>query len=338
VWVCEPHAHQTMPKASSRSFARSLIGVFAAIVFAALYALGLPAGCRWAELGSDVRRATALTVRELSPVPGQLALPLREGSVRFAVIGDSGRGDRWQREVADQMTAWRARFPFEFVLMLGDNIYDRHTPRDYELKFERPYEALRSGGVTFHAALGNHDDPNEIFYAPFNMGGQRYYTFRRNERRLAGLTGAGVRFFALDSRSVDPDQLAWLGRELAASQTAWKICFLHHPLYTSGRYRGSARALRLALERTLIDGDVDVVLSGHEHFYERLQPQRGISYFISGAAGSIRRGDLRASTVSAKGFDDDYHFMLMEVSGRELFFQAISRTGVTVDAGVIAKP
>jgi 3',5'-cyclic AMP phosphodiesterase CpdA len=316
---------------------RSLLVLLSAIVFGLLYALGLPAGCRWTELERDVRRPTQARVTELVPAPGALALPLRQGSIRFAVIGDSGRGDRWQHEVAGQMVTWRTRFPFDFVLMLGDNIYDRHTPRDYELKFERPYRALRDAGVTFHAALGNHDDPNEIFYLPFNMGGRRYYTFRRNERRLAGLVGAGVRFFALDSRSIDPQQLSWLGRELDASQTDWKICFLHHPLYTSGRYRASARALRLALEPTLVRGDVDVVLSGHEHFYERLEPQRGISYFISGAAGSIRRGDLQPSTVSAKGFDDDYHFLLMEVTGRELYFQAISRTGETVDAGVIAK-
>jgi Calcineurin-like phosphoesterase len=316
---------------------RLLLVLLTLVVGVALFVLGPPAGLRWTELEPDVRRSTAAVVRELSPRPGELALPLRDGSIRFALIGDSGRGDRMQQEVADQMAAWRAKFPFDFVLMLGDNIYDRHTARDYELKFEQPYRALIAAGVTFHAAIGNHDDPGQIYYRPFNMGGERYYTFRRNERRLAGLAGAGVRFFALDSRSVDHEQREWLRRELAASGTAWKICFLHHPLYTSGRYRGSARALRLALEPILVGGDVDVVLSGHEHFYERLQPQRGISYFISGAAGSLRRGDIRPSTVSAKGFDQDFHFVLMEVSGNELYFQAITRTGLTVDAGVIRR-
>jgi hypothetical protein len=82
---------------------------------------------------------------------------------------------------------------------------------------------------------------------------------------------------------------------------------------------------------------VDLVLSGHEHFYERLQPQHGISYFTSGAAGSVRRGDIRPSAVTAHGFDQDGHFLLMEVSGNELFFQAISRTGASVDAGVIKR-
>jgi 3',5'-cyclic AMP phosphodiesterase CpdA len=152
------------------------------------------------------------------------------------------------------------------------------------------------------------------------------------------MAGAGVRFFVLDSRSLDPGQLAWLREQLKESGTAWKICYLHHPLYTSGRYGAGARALRIVLEPILVEGDVDVVLSGHEHLYERLLPQRGISYFTSGGAGSLRRGDLSPTTVHAKGFDTDYHFMMMEVSGNELFFQAISRTGETVDAGVISRP
>ena len=320
------------------TFGRALFVFLSVVVLAALFALGIPAGFRWPELGPEVRRATATSVRDLNPAPGALALPVNQGSVRFAVIGDSGRGDRWQQEVADQMVAWRARFPFTFVLMLGDNIYGTSTPHDYELKFERPYKALLDAGVVFRAAIGNHDDPAEIHYEPFNMEGRRYYTFRENERRLSGLTGAGVRFFVLDSRSFDPRQLDWLRQQLAESGTAWKICYFHHPLYTSGRYRAGARSLRLVLEPILVNGDVDVVLAGHEHLYERLLPQHGISYFISGGAGSLRKGDLRPSTVHAKGFDQDYHFMLMEVTGKELYFQAISRTGATVDAGVITRP
>jgi predicted phosphodiesterase len=316
---------------------RALVVLLTLIVAGALFALGLPAGCRWTELDPTARRATSSTVRELSPAPGSLALPVRAASVRFAVIGDSGRGDRWQHEVAQQMVAWRARFPFEFVVMLGDNIYGGNSPRDYQRKFEEPYKALLDAGVTFHAAIGNHDDPSQIHYASFNMAGRRYYTFRKSEQRLAGLAGAGVRFFALDSRSLDPSQLEWLREQLAESGTAWKIVFFHHPIYTSGRYRAGARSLRLALEPILVQGDVDVVLAGHEHVYERVQPQHGISYFTSGGAGSLRRGDLAPSTIHARGFDRDYHFMLMEVAGNELYFQAISRTGETVDAGVIAK-
>lgn len=293
------------------------------------------AGCRQSAVDPEARRATVTTVRELSPGPGVLALPLREGSIRFAVIGDSGRGDEPQHDVARQMVAWRDKFRFEFVLMLGDNIYDRHTPKDYVEKFEEPYAALLAAGVEFYAAIGNHDDSGQVNYSKFNMGGRRYYTFRKSERRIAGLAGAGVRFFVLDSRSLDPQQLEWLRDQLAESGTNWKIAYFHHPLYTSGRYRSTARALRIVLEPILVAGDVDVVLSGHEHVYERILPQHGISYFVSGAAGSLRKGDVSPSAITARAFDTDYHFLMMEIAGDELYFQAISRTGATVDAGVI---
>jgi hypothetical protein len=301
----------------------------------ALAILGTPACQR--DLPADVARANGVVVAERNPQNGDLALPNKRGSVKFAVIGDSGRGDTAQHEVAQQMVSWRERFSYDFVLMLGDNIYDSHTPEDYVTRFEEPYRALLDAGVKFHAAIGNHDEPASIYYEKFNMGGQRYYSFREAEMSVAGIAGAGVRFFALDSRTLDAEQLEWLRKGLEESGSRWKIVFLHHPLYTSGRYGSGARTLRGSLEPVLIGGDADVVLAGHEHFYERVVPQRGILYFISGAAGSLRRGDIRRSSLTARGFDTDYSFMLMEASGDELHFQAISRTGATVDAGTVTK-
>ena len=294
-------------------------------------------GCH-RDLPPDVVRAGGVHVRaEITPAAGTLALPNRRGSVKFAVIGDSGRGDQAQHEVAQQMIAWREKFEYDLVLMLGDNIYDSHTPEDYVAKFEAPYRPLLEEGVTFRAAIGNHDDPAQIYYEKFNMEGQRYYSFRRSEISVAGIAGAGVRFYALDSRSLDSEQLAWLEKGLEDSGSRWKIVFFHHPIYTSGRYASAARSLRAALEPVLVAGDADIVLAGHEHFYERLEPQRGILYFISGAAGSLRPGDIRPTGLTAKGFDTDYSFMLMEATGDEVYFQAIAKSGQTVDAGVITK-
>jgi len=239
------------------------------------------------ELPADVVRASGVYVRaEIKPVPGALALPNRRGSVKFAVIGDSGRGDQAQHEVARQMIAWRQKFEYGLVLMLGDNIYDSHTPADYAAKFEVPYRPLLDEGVTFRAAIGNHDDPAQIYYEKFNMGGERYYSFRRSEISVeGGLAGAGVRFYALDSRSLDPEQLAWLQKGLEESGSRWKIVFFHHPIYTSGRYASAARNLRAAHEPILVEGDADIVLAGHEHFYERLEPSAGFSTSSRGRRG-----------------------------------------------------
>ncbi len=302
-----------------------------------LSGLVLPAGCA-RELPADVARAAPPAVTVLQPATGQLALPKNAGSIRLAIIGDSGRGDEAQNAVAQQMVVWRQQFPFDLVLMLGDNIYDSHTAADYRAKFEEPYKPLLDAGVTFQAAIGNHDDSNQVRYQKFNMGGQRYYSFRRRESSIeGGIGGAGARFWALDSRSLDPEQLAWLAEGLKDSGSRWKIVFFHHPIYTSGRYTAGASSLRRALEPVLVNGDADVVLSGHEHFYERTHPQRGIFYFVSGAAGSLRPGDIEPTPVTARGFDTDYSFMLMEITGDELYFQAISRAGETVDAGVLSK-
>src|SRR5438045_962224 len=96
-------------------------------------------------------------------------LPSKPNSIRFAVIGDMGTGKLPQYEVADQMSKSRETSPFDFVLMLGDNMYGGHTPRDYQDKFERPYKELLAKGVQFYATLGNHDSTAEQFYKPFNM-------------------------------------------------------------------------------------------------------------------------------------------------------------------------
>jgi hypothetical protein len=258
----------------------------------------------------------------------ELRLPNKDGSVKFAVIGDTGEPGPGQRAVASQMTAWRGRFPFTFSLMAGDNLYGRESARDYENKFSGPYKALIDAGVKFYAALGNHDEAAQTQYKLFNMGGQKYYTFKPQN---------GVRFFALDSNYVDQKQLQWLDKELAASGSDWKIVFFHHPLYSSGGTHGSAEVQRELLEPVLIKHGVNVAFTGHEHFYERIKPQKGIAYFIIGSSSKIRRGDLQKSELTAYGNDSNYAFMLVEIVGDEMFFQTINDKGVTLDTGSIRR-
>src|SRR5512140_3297904 len=86
-----------------------------------------------------------------------VALPLKPKSVRFAVFGDNGTGGQEQYDVAQQMVRQRTKFPFDTVLMLGDNIYGSDTAADFRRKFEDPYKSLLDAGVKFYATLGNHD-------------------------------------------------------------------------------------------------------------------------------------------------------------------------------------
>jgi hypothetical protein len=277
----------------------------------------------------------ALMLAGAAPAQERLQLPLKDGSVRFLVIGDSGTGGGEQQKVADRIAAVHQVFPFTFAIMLGDNLYGGESANDYRRKFEAPYKPLLDAGVKFYAALGNHDDPSQRFYKGFNMNGERYYTFKAPQPGI-GPRGS-VRFFALDSNYMSQEQLQWLEKELAASGSDWKIPFFHHPLYSSGEKHGSDRTLREELEPLFLAHGVDVVFSGHEHFYERLKPQKGITYFISGNSAKLRRGNLGETGLTAKGYDEGYAFMIVEIAGDELYFQTINAEGTTVDSGVVKR-
>ena len=257
--------------------------------------------------------------------PLDVKLTLKDGSVRWAVIGDNGTGERPELDVANQMQRYWMKVKFDFVTMDGDNIYGGHSPRDFRLKFEDPYKPLLDEGVKFYASIGNHDDPQiEINYKPYNMGGDRYYTFDKKN----------IEFFVLDSNYMTPQQLSWLEGKLKGSTARWKIAYFHHPLYTCAKFHGPDIDLRNQLMPLFTQYGVNVVWSGHEHVYERLKPQQGIYFFLEGDSGQLRYHNIRESCdLDQTRFDTDRTFMLVEVDGDQLYFQTISRTGATIDSG-----
>lgn len=299
-----------------------------AALLCALWLLAIPA-CSDRSGGAAPTNPQVL-VGDLEP-----PLALRPSSLKFAVIGDSGRWSQAQRQTAAQLAAERDRFPFDLVLMLGDNNYGDGSPESYTVRFEEPFRPLLDAGVTFYAARGNHDVGEQWNYPLFNMGGQRYYTFERKTGVLPPLVGDRVQFVAVDSVKLDNQQMSWLDRQLSASDAEWKIVFFHHPIYSSGRYAIHSAARRQTLERVLVEHEVDAVFAGHEHFYERIAPQRGVMHFVVGASGSVRVGDLQPSSYQAKGYDRDLSFMLVEIAGDAMYFRALNRLGETVDRGKI---
>ena len=160
------------------------------------------------------------------PPPGRTASHLhrlhrrrRDGhSLRPAVCATESSGvaevrrdgrQRYRRsaeyEVGAADDAGCTRFPFDLVIMLGDNMYGSQPPADFVRKFEQPYAAAAAAPASsFGASLGNHDRPENVSYKLFNMNGQRYYTYARNN----------VRFFVLDSTQMDPKQVQWLDATL----------------------------------------------------------------------------------------------------------------------------
>jgi 3',5'-cyclic AMP phosphodiesterase CpdA len=259
-----------------------------------------------------------------------VALPNKEDSLKFGVLGDFGTGEREQYQLADQMAKLHTRFVYEIVVTVGDNLYGSERPQDFVKKFEAPYKPLLDAGVKFYASLGNHDAREQSRYKLFNMEGRTYYTFKAPKE--------DVRFFALESDYPKPEQMAWLEKELENSNEKWKIPYFHHPLYSSGERHGSDLTLRQTLEPLFIKYGVSVVLTGHDHFYERIKPQNGIVYFVVGSGGKLRGGNIdRNSGLTAKGFDTDLAFLAAEISGDEMYFNTISRQGTIIDSGMIQR-
>jgi hypothetical protein len=301
---------------------------FAPSLFVAALLLGYGVGTAGVFLPD---RAVASQAAQKAAQSAAVVLPNRDGSLKFAVLGDWGNGSRQQIELAGQMVKLRERFPYEFVITVGDNIYGGNNAQSLRRRFEDVYKDLLSAGVKFYASLGNHDDRElQRRYAPFNMDGKFYYTFKAPHQ--------DVRFFALESSYLDVAHIGWIQKELQESGEKWKIPYFHHPLYSSGKRHGSQDQVREILEPLFIKYNISVVFAGHDHFYERTKPQNDIVHFVVGSGGQLRRGNIEpGSPLTAKGFDADQAFLAVEIDGDELFFNAIARSGQIVDSGIIQR-
>ena len=292
-----------------------------------LYVAVSAAGCG----GSEVVNASAAdTQAPAAPAQAPVPLPNKNGSFKFGVLGDFGTGSRQQYELAEQMAKLhgdvQVRDSWSWSATTSTAASGRRTSRP---KFEVPYKPLLDAGVKFYASLGNHDAREQRYYKLFNMDGKLYYSFSPH---------ADVRFFMLESTYPEPEQIKWLENELKSSTSKWKIPVFHHPLYSSGDRHGSDLRLRQVLEPLFLQHNVSVVLTGHDHFYERVKPQQGIVYFVVGSGGQLRAGNIDASTgLTARGFDTDLAFMAAEIDGDTMHFNVVSRRGRIVDSGVIQR-
>jgi predicted MPP superfamily phosphohydrolase len=296
--------------------------------------VALVIGCGSASTGSAPAAAPRGPVTVVqTPQPAAafaLTVPNRADSVKFAVLGDFGTGSSEQYQLAQVMKRVHDQYPYDMVILVGDNLYGSERPQDFKQKFEDPYKPLLDADVKFYASLGNHDAREQRYYKLFNMDGKLYYSFKPSKQ--------SVRFFALESTYLDPEQVAWFEKELQGSNSDWKIPYFHHPPYSSGDRHGSDTRLREVLEPLFLKYGVSVVFTGHDHFYERTKPQKGIVYFVTGSGGQLRKGNIdKSSGLTAAGNDQDQAFMICEINGDQMWFDAISRAGKVFDSGVITR-
>ena len=298
-------------------------------LLAASVACGLTIGCQ--SLPGTPGPSETVTVAGQTAASPPTALPNRDGSLKFGVLGDFGTGSREQYQLAGQMAATHQRFPYELVILVGDNLYGSERPRDFVRKFETPYKPLLDANVKFYASLGNHDDVElQRNYKLFNMDGKRYFSFKAPKQ--------DVRFFVLESTYMVPEQVKWIEQELANSKEDWKIVYFHHPLYSSGSRHGSDMELRETLEPLFIKHNVSIVFTGHDHIYERAKPQHGITHFLVGSGGQLRSGGSdRGLPFSARIVDNIQSFLVAEIFENEMTFNVVSRTGSIVDSGIVVR-
>lgn len=261
------------------------------------------------------------------PVPPPPGAPL----VRVAVAGDSGTADAVERRTATAIDTQEAAREYDGLLLLGDLIYDSGDPALVQAAVTGPFAAVLDGGTRLVPVLGNHDvmqGAQAQILADLGRDSSWY------EQRIGPL-----RIIVLDStRADDPAQGAWLERVLAVpvAPSDWPVVAMHHPAYSAGYHGEDAdvQDLRARWAPLFARYRVPLVLSGHDHDYQRSTPQDGVTYVVSGAAAKLRPTGSRPFTaVSASTL----HFVDLLVYGDRLELRAVDQSGRLVDAVTITR-
>lgn len=316
---------QKLPAFTKRELVRIVGGVVGLAVAGAVLWAAAWDYVRWTEDFLPGTPPTDVLERE--------AWVVSDDRVVFAAVGDTGTGGRNQMDIARAMVAAYKSTPYGLVAHVGDVSYRGSILDRWEDVWLRPYKSLLDAGVRFEVALGNHELTE----------GQSEETVQWIHERLEVLgydntyrvvPYGPVDFFFLDSATPlvtgerSGEQLAWLDEELGESTALWKIAVMHHAPYSSSAKRGSNLELRAAVEPLFIKHGVQLVLTGHDHTYERTTPQNGVTYVVTGAGAKL--SDVGRSDFTAAA-EKVLQFLMVEVDGVRLNFKAIDRTGLVFD-------
>lgn len=256
-----------------------------------------------------------LTHRKGEPAASMPYVPFDpRPELHLAVAGDVGDSGRRLTATADAMAAIGATVPYDALLLLGDNVYPRGDPAKLPDTVFTPFAPVLDEGADLLAILGNHDAPNGAAQmAALGMPGRWW------SREYAD---GEVLVVGLDSNDVgDQDQRAWLETTLRASKATWKIVALHHPPYSDG-YQGSSLDARQAFGPLFAENGVQLVLSGHDHDYQRSVPIDGVTYVVTGAASGTRRtGEADFTAVSFSW----HHYLDVAVYADRLVLRAVNQ-------------
>nr|WP_279591232.1 metallophosphoesterase [Modestobacter marinus] len=256
----------------------------------------------------------------------------RPDQLTFAAVGDTGSGGRQAMAVAERMAHGYQSSPYGLVTHLGDLCYYGSVEDRFDDVFTRPMRPLIDAGVRFELAIGNHDGAlhhSDASLAEIDAELRLLGTPARNYTTSHG----PVDFFYLDSSAPGlfgadaPAQLEWLDDALASSANQWKVVCMHHPVYSSGSH-GNTPGAQEAIEPILARRAVDLVLTGHDHHYERSRPVHGVTHVVSGGGCKttpVSRGDTTVAAASA------LQYLHVDVAGDRLTGRAVRADGRVLD-------
>jgi tartrate-resistant acid phosphatase type 5 len=292
---------------------------------------------RWVSL----ERGTMLPKFFRSPAPVFTAAPA-DRPVRVVAFGDFGTGSAAQMALGKTLATYHASRPFDLGITLGDNFYSvgMESPSDprWQSQWEEVYGPL---GITFYAALGNHD-----WGHPDSPAAEILYSARTTTWRMPSsyytFSAGPVQFFALDTQSValSERQLRWLDTELSRSQARWKIVYGHHPIFSGGAYDDRPDLISKLLP--LLRNRVDAYICGHDHNLQALQPDANVRFYIAGGGGAglydLRPYERSVFSSRSNGFaviDADRTQMtvsLVDGNGATLYTDTIKKDTTTASA------
>lgn len=294
------------------------------------------------RVGSALHAAGYMRTKRVEAI-GERLVVMRRGQpkeeppnqvVRLFALGDTGTGENHQYEIGKRMGEVCDKFgPMTACLLLGDNLYDEDALEvGLQNRFLKPFDPLIKRGVPCYAAIGNHDYKPaakfkfEINTPWFNMGGHNYYS------KTFGNGLMTVFFLDCETLRSDPAQYLWLKHELMNCTSTWKVLINHVPMVASNVLHADNPAMFDLLDQIMVDGKIDLVLSGHNHLYERRALKEGIQYMTVGCGGHVDHSfEFPADTDRVIGYHAECCFSWMEVSAHAIRFQVNNEDGVLID-------
>ncbi|MBN8226435.1 discoidin domain-containing protein [Corallococcus macrosporus] len=271
----------------------------------------------------------------------------------FTAMGDFGTGGSMQAKVMAVMNtpAWRS----ELLLALGDNAYPDGTDAEFQEHLFTPMAGLLRE-VPMFATPGNHEYVTnqaqpylDNMYLPANnpAGTERYYSFDWGPVHFLSLDSNCAVGLASADRCTLAAQKAWAEADLAANTRPWTVAFFHHPSWSSGEH-GSQLTMRRQFGPLFEKYGVDLVLTGHDHNYERSKPmfgdalasstQRGIPYLVVGSGGATLRPFPSSQPAwTALRDNQSYGFLDVMVDGGTLTARLITSSNTVRDTLVLRK-